>query len=340
MENWVDFRAVKQGVSMEMVLGRYGVELRRANKTSLRGRCPLPAHGSDHSKDSFGVNTEKSIWACQSSSCVKARAGRKGGNVLDFVAAMEQCSVRDAALKIQTWFGVAGVATEKKATPAPEQLVAGGKEGSEPARGTGLIENAVNLPLTFTLKGVDPSHPYLAERGIEQGIAEYFGVGFFRGKGLMSGRVVVPIHNERESLVAYAGRSIDGAEPKYKLPAGFRKSLVLFNLHRALRTGQEAQGRVVVVEGFFDCMKVVQAGFPATVALMGNTLSAAQEALLLAHFREVVLMLDGDEAGLAAAEKIAGRLVHQFFVCVVDLPAGAQPDRLSSEVIRELLQSP
>ena len=50
----------------------------------------------------------------------------------------------------------------------------------------------------------------------------------------MSGRVVIPIHNERGELVAYAGRSIDGSEPKYKLPAGFHKSLELFNLHRAI----------------------------------------------------------------------------------------------------------
>ena len=48
----------------------------------------------------------------------------------------------------------------------------------------------------------------------------------------MSGRVVKGIHNEKGELAAYAGRSIDGSEPKYKLPAGFRKSQVLYNLER------------------------------------------------------------------------------------------------------------
>ena len=43
----------------------------------------------------------------------------------------------------------------------------------------------------------------------------------------MAGRMVIPIENERGELVAYAGRSIDGSEPKYKLPAGFKKRAML-----------------------------------------------------------------------------------------------------------------
>ena len=48
----------------------------------------------------------------------------------------------------------------------------------------------------------------------------------------MHDRIVIPIHNREGELVAYAGRSIDGSEPRYKFPAGFHKSLELFNLHR------------------------------------------------------------------------------------------------------------
>src|SRR5207302_4533175 len=114
-----------------------------------------------------------------------------------------------------------------------------------------------NKPLGFKLKGIDYRHPYLAQRGIDPETAEYFGVGFFSGKGSMSGRIVIPIENERGELVAYAGRSIDGTEPKYKLPAGFKKSQVLFNLCRALE--EDSAAAVVLVEGFFDCMKVTQA---------------------------------------------------------------------------------
>ena len=43
----------------------------------------------------------------------------------------------------------------------------------------------------------------------------------------MHDRIVIPIHNPKGELVAYAGRSIDGSEPRYKFPAGFHKSLEL-----------------------------------------------------------------------------------------------------------------
>src|SRR5438045_6722527 len=117
----------------------------------------------------------------------------------------------------------------------------------------------------------------------------------------MHGRNVIPIENERGELVAYAGRSIDNAEPKYKLPAGFKKSQGLYNLSRALE--EDSTGAVVLVEGFFDCIKVVQAEH-ACVALMGCSLSVEQETQLVGRFRNVAVMLDGDDAGRNAAVEI------------------------------------
>ena len=70
----------------------------------------------------------------------------------------------------------------------------------------------------------------------------------YRGPGLMSGRVVIPIHDERGRWVAYAGRAVDGRKPRYRFPAGFGKSQVLFNFHRAAATRSDT---VLVVEGFF-----------------------------------------------------------------------------------------
>src|ERR1051326_4313408 len=98
MGTWVDFNAVKAAVSIEMVLGRYGVNWLKKNPGGeLRGRCPIH-RGKDNS---FNANTIKNNFQCFVPSC-----GAKG-NVLDFVAAMEKCSVRDAALKLQDWFQVA-----------------------------------------------------------------------------------------------------------------------------------------------------------------------------------------------------------------------------------------
>ena len=67
----------------------------------------------------------------------------------------------------------------------------------------------------------------------------------------MAGRIAIPIHDEAGDLVAYAGRwpGDDGwpeGEERYKLPQGFQKSHVLFNLHRVL----DAE-HLVVVEGYF-----------------------------------------------------------------------------------------
>jgi DNA primase len=319
-DTFVDFKQIKQQVSMESALGRYNIKLRRVNQHSIRGACPLPSHSSDKSRESFIVQTDKNIWACQSSSCVAGRSGKKGGNILDFVALMEHCSIRDAAIKLRDWFVVtnANPQIKKGSDPTPVPIAKTDDEGE-------------NRPLTFSLQGLDHTHPYVRRRGITENIAKEFGVGFFSGRGSMSGRVVIPIHNENGELVAYAGRAIDEGEPKYKLPTGFKKSAVLFNLFRAA-----VDHTVIVVEGFFDCVKVDQAGFQNVVALMGSSLSVRQEALLRT-FSDVVLLLDGDDAGREGAKEIAARLVSSHFVRMLSLNDGVQPDQLSSEELADLL---
>src|ERR1041385_3320450 len=108
--NWVDFKAIKQAVSMEQILGHYGVKPKRTGK-ELRGRCPIH-HGND--PDSFHANIEKNAFHCFS--C------QAKGNVLDFVAAMEKCSVREAALKLKNWFPIL---TPGSAAEASGKLPAG-----------------------------------------------------------------------------------------------------------------------------------------------------------------------------------------------------------------------
>lgn len=330
---WVDFKAVKQSVSMEMILAHYNVRVRKVNQTYLRGRCPLPTHTSGESANSFGVDTGKNAWACQSASCVNARAGRKGGNVLDFVAAMENCSIREAAVRMQNWFSVTPASSTESVGQKRELVSEGRGQGSEAS------PPESNKPLSFELKGVESSHEYLAKRGIARETASFFGVGLFPGRGSMAGRVVIPIHNAAGQLVAYAGRSVDGSEPRYKMPGGFHKSLELFNIHRALAPSESMAHTVIVVEGFFDCMKVRQAGYPRVVALMGSTMSEPQERILAREFAYVILMLDGDEPGREAATEIAARLVRRTFVKVINLTDGTQPDQLSSEQLQSILGS-
>jgi Toprim domain/DNA primase catalytic core, N-terminal domain len=186
--------------------------------------------------------------------------------------------------------------------------------------------------LNFKLTGIDCAHPYLAGRGITEKTAVEFGVGFYAGPGLMHGRLVIPIHNAEGELVAYCGRSVDQTEPRYRIPAAFAKSEILFNMHRVRSGGDNF---VVVVEGFFDCMKVHQAGFRSVVGLMGSALYEAQRHVLLERFRHVILLLDGDATGRKASTAIAQKLRPHCQVRVVLLPDGVQPDQLPARDISE-----
>lgn len=313
----VDFQAIQEAVSLEAVLEHYGVKnLRRRRRDQLEGCCPL--HRGER-EDAFHASLSKNVFHCF--------ACDAKGDILNFVAALERCSIREAALKLQAWSGRPGMGTTARGRPV-------GPVG----RGE-LVrkELAANPALRFELTNVNIAHPYLVERGIQRATAAEFGVGFYSGTGLMQGRVVIPIHNPRGELLAYAGRAVNGGGPKYKLPIGFRKSLEVYNVHRAATASSD---RVIVVEGYFDCLRVHQAGSRCVVALMGCALSGQQEELLLERFQAVLLMLDGDEAGRGASRAIAARLSRRCSVGVVRVPDGAQPDQLPPEVIRRLLESP
>ena len=305
MSNWVDFATIKRTVPLTSLLQRYQVKLRRSGRDQYRGRCPI--HRGE-GREAFHANLSRSIFHCFSCGA--------GGSVLDFVAAMEGCTLREAALRLRQDIAIPG----QPATPG-RQLVT--KNGC--------------APLGFVLRGIDTAHPYLAARGIERRTVEEFGIGFYRGSGLLSGRLVIPIHNPQGELIAYCGRALDGSAPRYRFPAGFAKSETLFNFHRAAAV---ATSTVVVVEGFFDCFQLHQAGVRSVVALMGSALYHTQQRLLLERFQRVILMLDGDAPGRRATAQIAARLRPLCCIQVVDLAADAQPDQLSPDEILHLLRPP
>jgi len=153
----------------------------------------------------------------------------------------------------------------------------------------------------------------------------------------MHGRVIIPIHNDRGSLVAYAGRAVDALEPKYRFPAGFHKAAELYNLHRARAAGSDD---LIVVEGFFDCLRIHEAGFRNVVALMGCTISGQQIRLLSDSCSSVVLLLDGDSAGRQATPVIsAALLAGGLRVRTLCVPDGQQPDSMSIADLRALIGS-
>lgn len=105
-----------------MVLGKYGAKLTRENQVMSRGDCPLPFHGKG--KDTFTVKHDPLVFSCQSDSCYKAKSkhGKKGGDILDFVIAMEGLtSLKEAGERLSQWFPVErGVAECPPPLPEPE----------------------------------------------------------------------------------------------------------------------------------------------------------------------------------------------------------------------------
>ena len=341
---FVNFRAIRERITMEQVLEHYGVlhTLKRKGNR-LSGPCPIH-NGSNPTQ--FRVETDRNIWNCFSE-C------KHGGNTLDFIARKENITIHDAALKACEWFGipVAEVKPNGNTDNSDEQNVSRhraktpAKPVSKPATATKPDDNAPNVPLKFQLQQLQHEHPYIVkERGITLETAIDFGIGYFTGaKGLMVGRVVIPIHNVKGETVAYAGRwpgePPDKDTEKYKLPPGFKKTLELFNLDRAIK--EPADKPLVIVEGFFGAMTLHQHGWRKVVALMGSTLDDAQVDLIRQHTKptsHIVLIFDEDEAGITGRDDTAARLSKVCFVKThVFDELDMQPDRLSAEQVRQIL---
>ncbi len=325
----VDFRAVREAVTMEEILNHYGLlDRMKRNGDNLSGCCPIH---KGKNPTQFRVSLEKNLWNCFSE-C------KHGGNVIDFISRMEDVSAYAAAQKAIEWFKLSEEMVYAEGAAAPQEEA---EAAPRPKAATTVVQEpkpegtAPNPPLTFRLDNLQRDHPYLAERGLTLETIVDFGVGFC-AKGMMAGRIAIPIHNAKGQVVAYAGRHVgDPAEgtPKYKLPPGFRKSLELFNLDRAKQASPDLP--LIVVEGFFDAMKLHQLGHRKVVALMGSSMSAAQEDLIRRHTDQhslIVVMLDEDEAGRSARDEIASRLAKFAYVRIHAFEKeGFQPEHLTAE---------
>jgi hypothetical protein len=344
-----DFRAIKARVSIVDVLKRYGTELRATNQYELRGKCPLPTHSSESAEQSFVVNPGKNVWSCHSASCVADRNvtkgdghQKKGGDLIELVAFMEKCHLREAGERLEQWFGKQTDAIPPPSAPS-RKAPASSPDGSE----------VVNKPLTFALRDINFAHPYLASRGFDPEECEYLGVGFFPGKGVMRNRIVFPIHDATGQLVAYAGRRVEYSlmdeDPahiapenpdleRWKFPAGFRRGQVLYNLHRVT---EDDWTEVIVVESFWGALACVRAGIMNSVAIMSNYATDTQ-VTQLCGFRKVTVFLDGDKPGREGSENLVSRLVNAGIESVERkmLAENMQPDGLKIDTLRVCLGIP
>lgn len=339
-QTFVDFKQVKSRVTLLQVLERYDL-IRTFKRAADRLSGPCPLHrGSNPTQ--FRVSVSRNCFNCFGT------CGR-GGNVIDFVSLREGIPFRDAALLLQEWFMPETAASRlAESAPLPAASHPPSTPSNLPSPYTAVADESneddeagENPPLSFELKSLKQDHPYPAERGLTEATVKSYGIGYC-SKGCLRGYLAIPIRNREGKLVAYMGRwpgEPTADQPKYKLPKGFRRNLELFNLDRALQA--DPSQPLLVVEGVFDCLRLVQLGYLRTVALLGSTLSTQQEVLLrdaVGPDGDICLLLDADAAGRKGAADAAGRLCRFGPVRIIDIGEyQTQPEQLTAEEVAKFL---
>lgn len=147
-------------------------------------------------------------------------------------------------------------------------------------------------------------------------------------------RIIFPILDRKGRVAGFGGRILGNDNPKYlNSPESlvYDKGRMLFGLYHqrdAIRTSRQA----VLVEGNFDLLSLLAHGLETVVAPLGTALTKQQIRLLKPLVDEVVLLFDGDAAGLKAAERVVTLfLAEQVSARVAILPEQHDPDTFVRE---------
>ena len=207
MPKYIDFAELKARVSIEQVFPMLDLDLKKKGD-QWRGACPV----CDSSDRSLVVTLSK-----QAFYCFKAK---QGGDLISLVAHVRGVGMRDAALAIAEFSGTVTVTEERNSNRS---------HGTVPPSARGQGEGGRTLqPLAY----LETDHEVLANLGLSQATLEHFAAGY-APKGILRGRLAIPIHDLNGELVAYCGRAVkDGQRPVLVFPKGFDPSLYVFNLHR------------------------------------------------------------------------------------------------------------
>ena len=117
-------------------------------------------------------------------------------------------------------------------------------------------------------------------------------------------RIMFPIINEREEIVGFGGRSIDGKEPKYlnsKESLIFKKKSSLYGINIA-KSYIMKQDEIMLVEGYMDTIACHKMGIKNVVGTLGTAITEEHAREIKKYTKNVVLALDSDEAGIKAAK--------------------------------------
>jgi DNA primase (bacterial type) len=327
---WINFKELRAKLRFEDVLRHYGLTVNRKGQQH-QGPCPLPMHQGKPGAPCFSANLDKGIYQCFGCG--------SSGNVLEFACRMvgsdpkDGDALRAVAVELHQKFPSDSRANEKR-------------DDVQPAMDAKV---KVNAPLDFHLKDLDAGHPYLAARKFKRDTMSHFGVGFC-SRGLLKGRVAVPLQGDDGKLVGYAGRAVDeklvsDENPKYQFPSRremggnvyeLKTPLFLYNGHRLTK---QCDG-LVVVSGFSAVWWLTQCGFPDVVSTMMTDCSDEQAELIVRKVSQsgrAWLLPNGDRLGEKLARVLLEKLSPYRFVRWAKLESGMKPTHLTADELKEVL---
>ena len=329
---------VREAADIVGIIGEH-VELKR---TGADFRAPCPFHGGTHRN--FAVIPKKGMYYCF--------VCHEGGDVFTFFMKKLGMDYPTAVREVARRVGIA----------IPER----GPTGPDPRE---PLYEAVAAAADWFARQLRESpeaqvaRDYLASRHLELEVVLPLGLGYApRSKALLDamkglgvrdevlleagllvrredgtllprfrGRLLFPIHDLRARVVGFGGRILGEGEPKYlNSPDSpvFHKGKLLYNLHIAKHAMRKAE-RAILVEGYFDVLRLSLAGIEEVVAPLGTGLTPEQAQLLQRHAPQVTLLYDSDDAGLRATFRAGDELLRQGLrVSVATLPPGEDPDTL------------
>ena len=172
-------------------------------------------------------------------------------------------------------------------------------------RGRELSDNTITgFGLGYSDKYSDSLYKYMKSKGYKDDILKETGLFTFEEKGVHDkfwNRVMFPIMDVNNKVIAFGGRVMGDGKPKYlNSPETkvFDKSRNLYGLNIA-RTSRKDY--LLICEGYMDVISLHQAGFNNAVAALGTSFTSGHASLIKRYAKEVVLTFDSDGAGIKAA---------------------------------------
>ena len=328
---------------MVQIVGRYTQLNKRGN--AWLGLCPFHTEKTP----SFKVNPERGVYYCFG--C------KEKGGLANFLMKVESLNFPEVIQKLGLELGIE-VTVEDSDDPEElrrkrllellercshyyhELLTRSplGKDGLAYLEARGLDEAVI---VRFRLGWAPPSGQALLQKLSASGYEPEEGeaVGVLRERqgrysDMLRNRVVFPIFDAQDRVVAFGGRVLDSSQPKYlNTPEtslySKRRNLYGLNFHRQEISRQD---RAMIVEGYLDVVSVSQVGVPIAVASLGTSLTGEQSALLRRYTRNVVMAYDADRAGQSATVK-GIELFEQagLRVNIAALSPGEDPDSLARQ---------